>query len=392
MCHDRAFQRRPPDSGAPSGAVHRRHPWAHSAATHGWASGQDALVDLAVLGGGSRPAEFLCHDLTHRSLPRDGVAVVRRRRLQGVAQRRGRVVLEEEARFPVADAVLQATDPPRNGYGAVALRAHLGEAAGLVERGHQEQVRPGEHLMLPAVGERELAAASSRAAWYRKSTAKDQTVLRMRIRELALARPRFGYTRIWVLLRREGWPVNRKRVRRLYRLDGLQVRMRVRRRKHLALHRGPAPTPVGPRERWSMDFVHDALADGTPIRVLTVLDHWSRDSPILEVATRMSGQTVATTLEQVIGAGPAPRSITVDHGTEFMSRALEDWAWRRGVQLDFIRPGHPVENAYIESFNGKLRDECLNVHQFISLDDAKAKIEAWRRDYNDQRPRGSASS
>jgi transposase InsO family protein len=109
-------------------------------------------------------------------------------------------------------------------------------------------------------------AQFSRAAWYKKSTARDQTPLRLRIRELALARPRFGYTRIWVLLRRDGWPVNRKRVRRLYRLDGLQVRMRVRRRKHLALHRGPVPVPEGPIERWSRDFVHDALADGTPFR------------------------------------------------------------------------------------------------------------------------------
>jgi len=232
-------------------------------------------------------------------------------------------------------------------------------------------------------------AQFSRAAWYKKSTARDQTPLRMRIRELALARPRFGYNRIWVWLRREGWRINRKRVRRLYRLDGLQVRMRVRRRKHMALHRGPAPVPVGPTERWSMDFVHDALADGAPFRVLTVLDHWSRESPILEVATSMSGRTVAATLDRALAAGPAPRSITVDHGTEFMSRALEDWAWRRGVQLDFIRPGKPVENAYIESFNGKLRDECLNTNQFVSLDDAKAKIEAWRRDYNEHRPHGS---
>jgi len=159
--------------------------------------------------------------------------------------------------------------------------------------------------------------------------------LRLRIKELAHARPRFGYLRIWVLLRREGWTVNRKRVRRLYRLDGLQVRMRVRRRKHQALHRGPAPVPVGPWERWSMDFVHDALAEGRPFRVLTVVDQWSRQSPVLEAAVSMSGAGVAAALDRAIGSGPAPRSITVDHGTEFMSRALEDWAWRRGVQLDF---------------------------------------------------------
>jgi putative transposase len=182
----------------------------------------------------------------------------------------------------------------------------------------------------------------SRAGWYRRSTAKDQTALRLRIRDLAHARPRFGYNRIWVLLRREGWPVNRKRVRRLYRLEGLQVRMRVRRRKHMALHRGPAPAATGPRDRWSMDFVHDQLAEGQPFRVLTVVDHWSRQSPLLEPAQRFSGAAVTVVLDQAIGAGPPPRSITVDHGTEFVSRALEDWAYRRGIQLDFIRPGKPV--------------------------------------------------
>jgi putative transposase len=227
----------------------------------------------------------------------------------------------------------------------------------------------------------------SRTAWYRRpSEARQQTVLRLRIRELAHARPRFGYLRIWVLLRREGWHVNRKRVRRLYRLEGLQLRMRVRRRKHIALHRGPAPIPTGPSERWSMDFVHDAFADGRPFRVLTVVDQWSRQSPLLEVATAMSGRSVAEALDRVLGPFGKPRSITVDHGTEFTSRALEDWAYQRGVQLDFIRPGKPVENAHIESFNGRLRDECLNVHQFASLDDARQKIEAWRQDYNQHRP------
>lgn len=183
--------------------------------------------------------------------------------------------------------------------------------------------------------------------------------------------------------------MNRKRVRRLYRLDGLQVRMRVRRRKHMALHRGPAPVPTGPIERWSMDFVHDALADGRPFRILTVVDQWSRSSPLLEVASSMSGHTVGEALDRVLAGTGRPRSITVDHGTEFQSRALEDWAYRRGVQLDFIRPGKPIENAFIESFNGRLRDECLNVHQFVSIADAQAKIEAWRRDYNQLRPHGS---
>jgi putative transposase len=183
--------------------------------------------------------------------------------------------------------------------------------------------------------------------------------------------------------------VNKKRVRRLYRLDGLQLRMRVRRRKHIALHRGPAPVPLGPTERWSMDFVHDALAEGRPFRVLTVVDPWSRQTPILEVASRLSGATVGLALDRVLPTAHGLRSITVDHGTEFMSRALEDWAYQRGVQLDFIRPGKPVENAFIESLNGRLRDECLNLHQFTSIEDARAKIEAWRVDYNQRRPHSS---
>jgi putative transposase len=232
-------------------------------------------------------------------------------------------------------------------------------------------------------------AQFSRAAWYRRSRANDQSALRMRIRDLAHARPRVGYLRLWVLLRREGWLVNRKRVRRLYRLEGLQLRMRVRRRQHIALHRGPAPIPTGPTERWSMDFVHATLADGRPFRILTVVDNWSRHSPVLEAGVRMSGQTVGQALDRALIGTPGPRSITVDHGTEFPSRALEDWAYRRGVQLDFIRPGKPVENAFIESFNGRLRDECLNVHQFASLAEAQAIIEVWRCDYNQRRPHSS---
>lgn len=165
--------------------------------------------------------------------------------------------------------------------------------------------------------------------------------------------------------------------------------MRVRRRKHIALHRGPAPTPTGPSERWSMDFVHDTLADGRPFRILTVVDNWSRQSPVLEAGFRMSGELVGQTLDRALQGNPGLRSITLDHGTEFQSRALEDWAYRRGVQLDFIHPGKPVENAFIESFNGRLRDECLNVHQFLSLEAARAIIEMWRLDYNQRRPHSS---
>lgn len=214
-------------------------------------------------------------------------------------------------------------------------------------------------------------------------------MLRRRIREIALARPRFGFQRIHVVLRREGWLVNRKRVHRLYRLEGLQVRMRVRRRKRLSLHRGPAPQPMAANERWSMDFVHDQLACGRAFRVFTVVDNWSRESVLLEAGFRLTGQTVADALLQVAKRRPLPRSITVDHGTEFTSRALDQWAWEHGVALDFTRPGKPTDNGLCESFNGRLRDECLNVHEFESIEQARWLLERWRHDYNEHRPHGA---
>jgi len=138
-----------------------------------------------------------------------------------------------------------------------------------------------------------------------------------------------------------------------------------------------------------MNVVHDTLADGRPFRILRVVDQWSRSSPVLEAGFRMTGALVSQALDRVLGDGPRPCSITVDHGTEFQSRALEDWASRRGGQLDCIRPGTPVENAFLESFHGRLRDECLNEHQFASLAEAPAIIEAWRLDYNHHRPHSS---
>ena len=138
-----------------------------------------------------------------------------------------------------------------------------------------------------------------------------------------------------------------------------------------------------------MDFVHDVLLNGRAFRVLTVIDRWSRWSPILEVAPSMSGRTVGEALDRAIAQYGKPHSITVDHGTEFTSRALDEWAYRRGVLLDFIRPGKPTENGFIESFNGKLRDECLNEYVFSSLGEARTIVEAWRHDYNHLRPHSS---
>lgn len=162
--------------------------------------------------------------------------------------------------------------------------------------------------------------------------------------------------------------------------------MRLRRRKHMCLHRGVPPRPDGPGQRLSLDFIHDQLFDGRPFRVLTVVDQWSRLSPFLEAGFQMTGQRVADALDRWVAEHTAPLSITVDHGTEFTSKAIEAWAWSRSVKLDFTHPGKPTENGHIESFNGRFRDECLNVNQFVSLAHAQNLIEAWRLDYNQFRP------
>lgn len=228
----------------------------------------------------------------------------------------------------------------------------------------------------------------NRSTFYLKSTAKDQTPLRTRLRELAAARPRFGYPRLHVLLRREGWKVNIKRVYRLYKLEGLEVRTKKRQKRASHLRVVP-PAAAAANERWSMDFMRDTLDDGRPFRILTVVDTFTRECPLLAADTSLTGKCVADLLDSVAIERGYPRSITVDNGTEFYSKAMDSWAYRHGVQLQFIRPGKPVENAFIESFNGRLRDELLNGELFIGLLDARQKLEAWRRDYNQNRPHGS---
>ena len=178
----------------------------------------------------------------------------------------------------------------------------------------------------------------------------------MRIREIANDRPRFGCERIHVMLKREGWQINIKRVHRLYCLEGLQVRMRRRRKKHLSLHRGMPPPASAPNERWSMDFVHDQLANGLAFRVLTVVDNWSRESVLLETGFRLTSREVILALDREAQSRKLPASITVDHGTEFTSLVMDDWAHVNRVSLEFTRPGKPTDNGLCESFNGRLRD------------------------------------
>jgi len=209
------------------------------------------------------------------------------------------------------------------------------------------------------------------------------------MRELAVARPRFGYERLHILLTREGWQVGRNKVHRLYKLEGLQVRMRARRRKRISLHRGPAPRATAAGQYWAMDFVHDELTSGRKFRVLTVIDKWHRQCVALQADFALTGQSVVDALNAVACERDLPFAITVDHGTEFTSKILDEWCYFRGLKLDFIRPGKPTENGMIESFNGRLRDECLNVNEFATLDEVRTVLKAWRHDYNHCRPHGS---
>jgi len=204
----------------------------------------------------------------------------------------------------------------------------------------------------------------------------------------AAARPRFGYRRIHVLLRREGELVNHKRVYRLYRDLGLLVRRR-RRKRVSQLVRHPKPVPEKANDRWSMDFTRDTLADGRPFRTLNLVDDFSRECPTIEVARSIPGERVVRVLDRVAAERGYPRALVIDNGPEFAGVALDRWAYEHGVALHFIEPGKPVQNCFIESFNGKFRDECLNANWFTSLADAIEKIETWRVDYNRVRPHSS---
>lgn len=228
----------------------------------------------------------------------------------------------------------------------------------------------------------------SRSLYGYRSRRPDSALLRQRICDLAGEKRRYGYRRIHVLLRREGWSVNRKRTYRLYREAGLAVRRRKRKRIGL-FERKPLPTPAAVNLSWSMDFVSDGLCNGRKVRCLTIVDDYSRECPAIEVDTSINGRRVTAVLDRLAEVRGLPRSITVDHGPEFEGQVLDEWAYRRGVTLNFIRPGRPVENAYVESFNGRFRDECLNEHWFLTMAHAREVIERWRIEYNTERPHSS---
>ncbi len=230
----------------------------------------------------------------------------------------------------------------------------------------------------------------SRSSYRRKSLrAEADKPLRDRLLALASERPRYGYRRLHVFLEREGWSINRKRVYRVYRELGLAVRRKKRKRVAQA-NRQPRVVPIARDIQWSLDFMRDTLANGRVFRTLNVVDDATRECLAIEVDTSLSGYRVGRVLDAVARErGRYPSRIVLDNGPECTSKALDQWAYDHGVTLAFIRPGKPVENCFVESFNGKFRDECLNLHWFLSLADARRRIEAWRLDFNFVRPHSS---
>ena len=228
----------------------------------------------------------------------------------------------------------------------------------------------------------------SRSLYRYRSCRPDRGALRARIGEIAASKRRYGYRRVHVVLRREGWQVNRKLTYRLYREAGLAVRRRKRKRIG-PYERRPLPKPSVANLSWSMDFVSDGLADGRRLRCLTIVDDCTRECVAIEVDTSITGVRVRAVLQRLAETRGLPASITVDHGPEFEGQVLDAWAYSSNVRLSFIRPGKPNENAYIESFNGKFRDECLNEHWFVTMAHARRIIETWRAEYNTERPHSS---
>jgi len=225
----------------------------------------------------------------------------------------------------------------------------------------------------------------SPSSYYYRAQPADDEPLRQALREQATQRRRFGYRRLCVVLRRDGWTDNHKRVFRIYQEEGLQVKRRIK--KRTAQWRGEKPAAAQrPNQRWSLDFMSDQLADGRRFRLLNVVDDFTRECLAVEVDTSLTGQRVTRVLERLRAVRGLPERLVSDNGPEFTGQAVDSWAYQHGVHWQFIEPGKPVQNAYVESFNGKFRDECLNEHWFERLEQARTIAEDWRRDYNEVRP------
>jgi putative transposase len=210
--------------------------------------------------------------------------------------------------------------------------------------------------------------------------------LRQRMKEITAVRVRYGYRRIRIMLNREGWQVGKNLVYRLYREEGLALRKRPPKRRKMAVQREKRCVPQRANEAWSLDFVSDELNRGQRFRALTVVDVYTREALAIEVGIRLRGEHVVDTLNKLVMQRGRPKFLFADNGAEFTGRLMDMWAYHHGTQIDFSRPGKPTDNAFIETFNGSLREECLNVHWFDSIEHAKVIIEQWRADYNESRP------
>jgi putative transposase len=230
--------------------------------------------------------------------------------------------------------------------------------------------------------------------WNRSSlqylpTGRDDTLLRQRLRDWAVRKPKWGSPILHDLLKSEGLVINHKRTERIYREEGLSLR-RKRRRKLPALARVPLPRPDLPNQRWSMDFIHDQLSNGRRFRCLIIVDDFTRQCLALHVDTSIGGAGVVSVLQNLARSRGLPQVITADNGPEFTGKALHVWAQNAGVTLHHIQPGRPMQNGFAESFNGTFRQDCLDLHWFSSIDEARLLIEHWRiNDYNQIRPHSS---
>lgn len=225
---------------------------------------------------------------------------------------------------------------------------------------------------------------------YYKAHRRDDQALRQRMKEIADTRVRYGHERIFILLRREGWIDNHKRTYRVYIEEGLNLRSKRPRRSKTAANRLERPVNTGLYECFSMDFVSDALFDGKKFRALTVVDNYSRECLAIYAGQSLKGTDVVYVLNQIkMIRNIVPKKIQTDNGSEFISKEMDRWAYENKVTMHYSRPGKPTDNPFVESFNGSFRDECLNAHWFLSLKDAKDKIEVWRKDYNEYRPHSS---
>jgi putative transposase len=232
----------------------------------------------------------------------------------------------------------------------------------------------------------------ARSTQRKPSRRNPHTAIRLRMHEIAQTRIRYGYRRVHILLKREGWSVGRNLVYRLYREEGLVLRRRRPRRRKAVVNREARYRATRVKEAWSMDFVHDQLSNGQSFRALTVIDVYSREALAIEVGQRLRGEQVVAVLNRLVQKHGAPRCLFADNGAEFTGQLVDLWAYHHGVRIDFSRRGKPTDNAFIETFNGTLRDECLNLHYFDDLAQAAALIEAWRRDYNESRPHSALNN